>query len=113
VPGEAWALVGLGDVRLTAGDPEEAAPFHEEALALFGRCGLADAEAWAHEGVAVGLRLLGSLDEAVREHERALELAGPTGWRHLTARCGNGLGDTLRPAELGAELGVLGTGDLL
>ncbi|OXM51705.1 AfsR/SARP family transcriptional regulator [Amycolatopsis alba] len=83
---EAWTLVGLGEVCLRLGLPEEAAEQHRLALSIARTTSFFWCEAAARTGLAETLRTLGKLTEARTHGELALELAARSGYRLVEER---------------------------
>jgi tetratricopeptide (TPR) repeat protein len=89
----AWTLLRRGEVRLIAGQPDEAADDASRALALF-------REHKEHGGEAYALRLLGDVEgrrgDAARGRDlvtQAARLAQDLGMKPLAARCAASLSE--------------------
>ncbi len=83
---EAWTLVGLGEVCLRLGLPEEAAEHYRLALSIARTTSFFWCEAAARTGLAETLLKLGKLTEARTHGELALELAARSGYRLVEER---------------------------
>ncbi|EMD27963.1 AfsR/SARP family transcriptional regulator [Amycolatopsis azurea] len=83
---EAWTLVGLGEVCLRLGLPEEAAEHHRLALSIARTTSFFWCEAAARTGLAETLLTLGKRAEARTHGELALELAARSGYRLVEER---------------------------
>ncbi|MFJ8910020.1 BTAD domain-containing putative transcriptional regulator [Amycolatopsis sp. NPDC102389] len=83
---EAWTLVGLGEVCLRLGRPEEAAEHYRLALSIARTTSFFWCEAAARTGLAETLLKLGKLTEARTHGELALELAARSGYRLVEER---------------------------
>ncbi|MFD5245504.1 BTAD domain-containing putative transcriptional regulator [Amycolatopsis sp. NPDC058340] len=83
---EAWTLVGLGEVCLRLGLPDEAAEHYRLALSIARTTSFFWCEAAARTGLAETLLQLGKLTEARTHGELALELAARSGYRLVEER---------------------------
>jgi tetratricopeptide (TPR) repeat protein len=104
-PGQAHALIDLGDVRRLTGDYPGAARDLQEALDISRQIGSPDTEVTALNESGTLSRIRGDLGQARASHHQALDLARQLGIPLEEARALAGLGRCARAAGRTAEAG--------